>query len=86
MATTKVKGGENILRCLKPHLYRTQTVIQTKKHQLALQKNILHMHLNEFCFKVLVRLSLSLFTAFVLKSILSNMSIAAPAFFWSPFV
>ena len=30
-------------------------------------------------------LSLSLFTAFVLKSILSDMSIATPAFFWSPF-
>ena len=27
--------------------------------------------------------SLSLFTAFVLKSILSDMSIATPAFFWS---
>ena len=30
-------------------------------------------------------LSLSLFTAFVLKSILSDMSIATPAFFWSLF-
>ena len=29
--------------------------------------------------------SLSLFTAFVLKSILSGMSIATPAFFWSQF-
>ena len=29
--------------------------------------------------------SLSLFTAFVLKSILSDMSIATPAFFWSQF-
>ena len=30
--------------------------------------------------------SLSLFTAFILKSILSDMSIATPAFFWSSFV
>ena len=30
-------------------------------------------------------LSLSLFSAFVLRSILSDMSIAAPAFFWSLF-
>jgi len=35
-----LRVAKNILKCLKYHPYKTQTVIETKKHQLALQKNI----------------------------------------------